>query len=164
MNILTRKLSQLRGDDTTPFDELSEEEQAKILADEKKDRIEEHRSKVRNGPVRWTSITSGQMRRRRVRDAAAHSKKATRRARKSYHAAQAETATLRGQLIILKVLPSSSDFVPTMTQRLNASTWIVRKFGLRNDEGELILHDDVLAEAAQAALNEYARRTTKQPA
>ena len=63
------------GDDLTPEE---------LAAKEREDRIGFHRSKVRNGPVKFSIPTNGQIRRMKVRESKTHQRKQLEQARRQH--------------------------------------------------------------------------------
>lgn len=156
MNPLSRLLSK-PTDEEVPFEDLSPEEQEAILADEKKGRVQYHRDHIRNGPVKFTYVSTGQQRRRAERDAKARNRKVNKRHRRQWMRQQQERATLRGQLQCLGTLPGHDGerVVVSHRQRVDAGSWVIRHYGPRDDSGALILSDDLLTEAVAAAWLAY---------
>jgi hypothetical protein len=157
MNPLSRLLGKPTDTDETPFEDLTPEEQAAVLADEKKGRIQYHRDHIRNGPVKFTYLSTGQQRRRAARDAKAHNRKVNKRHRRQFMRQQQDLATLRGQLQMLGVLPGHDGerVVVSHRQRVDAGSWVIRHYGPRDDNGALILADDLLTQAVAAARLAY---------
>jgi hypothetical protein len=144
------------GRKTTEERELTADEIAEQEAQAKKDRIKFHREQVRNGPRKFSYVTSGQQRRRAERDRAAQQRKTNRRYRRAWMAKQRELATLRGHLTILGVIEckneavKASGFAPS-TER-ESCVWIIRKFGERDREtGQILIQSDTLLDDAVAA-------------
>lgn len=126
--------------------------EGEALTDEelKAQRIQFHRDHVRNGPQKWRTISTGQQRRQRDRDMKALQKKATRTHRRAWHQRKAEFATLRGHLTILGVLEGhGTEFTRQQTQ--TSLEWVVAKFGERDDDGNLVLNDNLVGDAVEAA-------------
>lgn len=143
MNPFNRMLSHLRPADSE--EELSEEEQKQL-------RIQFHRENVRNGPVKSRYATTGQIRRTVDRGRHARGRKTNKRYRQSWMDNQAHLATLRGHLIILGVLECKHEStVFTEAQRKISMTWAVEKYGERDDEGAIVLGDEMVAKAVANA-------------
>lgn len=160
--MLNRLLSSLgTTDEEVPFEELSKEEQAEVLAEEKKQRVKFHRDSVRNGPVKWSHVTTGQQRRRAARDKAALQRKANKRHRRDFFRGQLHLATLRGQLQAIGAVSYATDYKPSVKQRIAAGQWLLGAFGERDSEGGLVLHDDALKDAVAAARETYFRQESK---
>lgn len=153
MNMLSKLLGKF--DDETPFKDLSEEEQAEILAEEKKARIKHHRDNVRNGPVRTNWITPGQQRRAVARARKTESRKATKRHHRNHFEGQMAKAILRAKLQAVGAVPYATQFTPTLAQKVDAAAWLVRRFGERDEWDELIVGDDMVDIAVRHALAEY---------
>lgn len=148
MNPLNRLLGHLKTDDR----ELTPEELEAEAAEAKKARIKYHRDNVRNGPVKYRSITTGMQRRAAERAQDSQARKTNRRYRRAWMAQRAEIATLRGHLIILGVVECKGDTVFTPEQIRESSVWVIRKYGTRDEEtGELVQHDNLLAESVGKA-------------
>jgi len=154
MNPLSRLMGKPAADtDEVSFDDLSPEEQEEILANEKKARIQYHRDHVRNGPQSYRTITVGQQRRAAERSKKALQRKANKRHRRSWFAKQRDFATLRGHLTVIGALPPAVEgFRAPTTQRILSGQWLVRAFGERDEEGQLVLSDDLLQNAVKAGL------------
>jgi hypothetical protein len=104
--------------------------------------------------VRW--LSSGQQRRAEARAKKARTRKINRNHRRDWMRKQWSVAVLRGQLQAVGVLPYVTDHEPTTKQRVDGGQWLVRGFGERNDEGELILSDTLVEDAIKAAAETYA--------
>lgn len=100
-------------DENTPFDKLPQEEQDRILAEERAERIKFTRDHVRNGPqrsrrpleARWLSAGRSESRARRAHKA--FLAKANRNHRQDFIRAQRDLSRLRGQLEVVGALPVS---------------------------------------------------------
>lgn len=134
---------------------LTEAELDQADADAKKARREHTFRNVRNGPTGFVigSVEpSGKTRRRKARDKKAFERKVNKVNRRAYMDKRADTATLRGHLVILGVVECASTTPPfSDARRMTSADWVVRKYGLRGDDGELVLHDALLPEALEAA-------------
>lgn len=124
------------------------------VAEERKARIQFHRDKVRNGPVKFNGPTNGQIRRQQKRIIARQTKNNFTRQKRLFWAAQQEAATLRGQLQFALVIPSVH-FTPTPQQSLSAITWIVERFAEGDDGGQVVVTEDLVRQSLQSALNRY---------
>ena len=159
-NHLNRLFGGQRGTaDATPFEDLSLEEQAEVIAEEKAERVKYHREHVRNGPARFRTITAGQQRRQAERDKAALQRKANRNHRRNYLKKQRAVSVLRGQLQAVGVLPYRTDAQPSLASRIAAHQWIAVRFGERDDHGHLVLTEGSVQKAVQTATDEYRRLT-----
>ena len=78
-----------------PFEEMTEAEQAAVIAEEK--RFNRERA-PKHGPSRLRFMTNGQVRRAGARSRKAVARKATASHRREWHKAQQAIAVLRGQL------------------------------------------------------------------
>lgn len=157
---LNRLFGGSRDEEAVPFEDLSPEEQAEVLAEEKAERVKFHRKSVRNGPVKWRTITTGQQRRQATRDQKALERKANRRHRRNFRQKQVKVATLRGQLQTIGVLPTATGIVFREGDRIAAYQWLTHRFGQRDDQGHLILNNDTVQDAVKAAGTEYHRLTS----
>jgi hypothetical protein len=135
--------------------ELTPDEIAEQEAEAKKERIKFHREHVRNGPRTFAYATSGQQRRFRARGQAAARRKMNKRYRREWMRRQAELATLRGHLTILGVIEcrnaavKAAGFAPSTVQE--SCVWVIRKYGERDDEGNIVQSDQLLDNAVAAA-------------
>lgn len=153
-NPFGRVLSHLRPDaDPDNPDEKTPEEL-------KRERIKFHRENVRNGPTKWRTLTTGQVRRQRVRDAKARQRKDQRRYRRAWMAQRADIATLRGHLIITGVLECQHESTTFADhQRAASLAWITQKYGPRDDDGKLVLDDKLVPTAVQNAREAFLQFT-----
>lgn len=119
MAILSRFIPSLRQSD----------EPAEKTEDElKAERIKFHRRAVRNGPVKFSSPTTGQLRRQRHRDLKAAQRKQVKQARKQHFEARRELAALRGYLQAAGMLPYADCHEVDHDTRYRALNWIVGNF------------------------------------
>lgn len=95
----------------------------------KKERIEFHRTKVRNGPAGFRSLSNGQIARARVRDMKRQQRKAFRAEVKDYFEKQRVAASIRAHLQGAGYLPYFDGHEPTLHQRIVSTGWIVQRFG-----------------------------------
>ena len=108
-------------------------------ADEKAERIRFHREKVRNGPVKFSTPTNGQLRRAEKRAGQRALKKRRQEQVRSYFAREREASVLRGQLQAIGVLPYFSGGKPSEQHALTATKWIVQRYGeLERSDADLI--------------------------
>jgi hypothetical protein len=124
----------------------------RLEADAKAERIRFHREKVRNGPVKFTTFTNGQVRRTLQREDETRRRKLNKRHRRDWMAKRAELATLRGHLVIMGVLEcrdETTEFAPHIRQE--SAVWLVRKFGPRDENGELVKGDTLVVDAVAKA-------------
>ena len=121
----------------------------------KKERIDFHREKVRNGPVKFTSPTNGQIRRFEKRVAEGRTKKARRHQVRMHLLQTQEAAVLRGQLQMAGLVPYAGLHVIDPVKQVRATVWIIDRFGEDGEHGrKSFLEPDVRA-ALQSALNRY---------
>ena len=92
-------------DENTPFKDLPIEEQERILAEEKAERVKWHREHVRNGPVKMRHISAGRLESMKRRGAKVHNRKANKAFRRDFMRVQQDLARLRGQLEVVGALP-----------------------------------------------------------
>lgn len=152
MNLdILSKLPFLNQDESD--DDLSDEERE---AQAKKDRIKFHRESVRNGPVKFKSVTSGMIRRAQARDLARRTKKVRRTQVQNYVATQRFGASVRGHLQHAGILPFINREVDPQQQVISAA-WLVQRFGVNvevdgveTDEVSFAYHD--VLNALSAAL------------
>lgn len=117
----------------------------------KRDRIQFHRERVRNGPVTFKSVTNGQVRRARLRELARSSKRARRSQVQSYFTQQREHAVLRAHLQGIGVLPYALRSGRLSEEQMMLSVrWIVEHFGNVDDSD-----DDLLKNALQRAYDRF---------
>lgn len=141
-----------------PKSDLTPEE---IELEDKKARIQFHREKVRNGPAKFSSPTSGQIRRAKDRDIKSGMKKTRRRQVRAFLAAQAEAATIRGHLQAASVLAYGNPLhMATPTQARASVIWLTERFA--EAEGEIVVTTELVVDALTAALNRY-QTLTGQP-
>lgn len=120
---LTRFMPKFGADDTLTEEELDEQDKAAA-----KRRYEVGRL----GPRKFSPFTNGQLRRMETRRAKSQQRKANKRYRSNWLAAEAQLATLRAQLhVALGIVPATPD-----GQR-NAHLALIKGYGVRDDEGNL---------------------------
>lgn len=156
-NILS-KLPFLKDDEVDENDVVLSEE------DLRAERIAFHRDRVRNGPTKFSTPTSGQIRRERVRALARQTKRARRNQVQSHFAALREIAVLRGHLQAVGIILYQGNHKPGAGDIIASTTWIIRRFAdsKRADEtGALVVTEDVVRESLQAALNRYQHLTNR---
>lgn len=112
-----------------------------IEADEKRARIQWHRDHVRNGPAKFKTATTGQVRRAQARETKRKMKKARRKQVLNYFAQERFIATLRGNLQAAGVLDYVTDYKPSERQEARALNWLARTF--EGDDLEARLKDAV---------------------
>lgn len=148
MDILS-KLPFLKDDEVVDQPELTEEEA-------KAERIAFHRTNVRNGPVKFKGVTSGQERRRRQRWLDSRTRKARRAQIRLYFAQQQEAAVLRGHLQAAGVQAYANEHLVARPDRALASiVWIVRHFA-EVEEGDTVeVTAEVVTQSLTSALNRW---------
>lgn len=141
IDFLSKQLPALDGDTDVEVDE----------AQAKRERIAFHRDHVRNGPVKFPHVTSGQIRRAKARDLASRAKKARRKQVQNYFAAQREYATLRGHLQAVGVLPYAlRKGKISEVSLLRSARWIVQNFGSVE-----LSESEILKDAIQKAYDRF---------
>ena len=142
MNIFSHLPFFNKADDAEP--ELSPEEQE---AQAKAERIEFHRTQVRNGPVSFRSISAGQQRRARERAEKSAIRKNFKREVKQYHERQMVAAVLRPHLQTLGLIPTATGRVFTEHEQIVSTGWIVQRYGTELEDGTMSfrLEDVILA-------------------
>lgn len=153
MNILEKLIPSLNKEQK---EVLAKEEQA---AAEKADRIAFHRAKVRNGPVRFTTLTNGQLRRAQKRSEATAQRKNFKAQKRAFFAAQYEASVLRAHLQRLGVVEYATPVISTPTKIEGSIAWIFANF----HSGATTFSEDQLQVALQKAYDRYAY-LTGQPA
>lgn len=127
-------------------DTVSDEEQAR------RDRIEFHRTSVRNGPVSWKTQTNGQVKRGRKRAAARQQKKAYRTEVRNHFARLRQAAIVRTHLQVVGLIPFIDGHEEPLEKQAASTLWIAANYG------ESFEHDDILAALRKAAAA-YSRAT-----
>lgn len=148
MNPLNRLLN-FRKDAPVTDDDAPTEEELKAQ------RIKFHREEVRNGPVKWKFATGGQQRRAAVRAETSRVRKLNRRNRRAWLNGQADKAVLRGQLQAVGALPYEHGGSAAPHAHRAALVALISRFGERDEDGELLIHDDTAKNAIGAALNTF---------
>lgn len=148
-----------------PFLHVPESETEGDLTPEelKKERIKFHRERVRNGPVKFTTLTSGQIRRAKRRELDRRMKKARRAQVRAYRRDLAEAARIRAMLQAAGVIPyvdSSRRAAPG--DAANAIVWILRRFGKPDESGVLEVTREVVMDSLTRALQTW-QQVTGQP-
>lgn len=149
---LLAKLPSLKNSETEEVDE----------AQAKRDRIEFHRTKVRNGPVKFREATSGQVRRFNARLTASMQRKGYRRQVRTHLSNQREGMVLRGMLQAAGALPYFAEvgYRPGAdgVAALKSITWIVARFAddrHADENGRIEVTEPVVMEALTSALNRW---------
>jgi len=130
MNILHKIIPSLRPEQEEALDADTQ------AAEEKADRIKFHRAKVRNGPVKFATLTNGQVRRAQKRAAKREVDRNFRLQKRSYFASQREAAVLRIHLQRVGVLPfATPEFFAEQDPRKieNSIVWILEHFPTDGD-------------------------------
>ena len=129
-----------RQDDSEPTD-------AELELEAKKERIEFHRTHVRNGPTTFRHVTEGDARREQARAVRRQMKKARRSQLRSYHQTQRLAATVRGHLQLAGLIPFVVPQPLDPWQQARSAAWLVQHFS----EGPTsFAYDDVLASLSRA--------------
>ncbi len=132
------------------------ESTADELAEDRKARIQFHREKVRNGPVRWRPQTSGQFRREQKREIVRDQKKNFRLEKQRHWDGKRELAVLRAHLQGARILPMVHQPYPSQQFSLNSVTWIVQHFAKPKDEtGVIVVDEPTVLAAIQSAFDRY---------
>lgn len=120
---------------------------------EKRERIKFHRERVRNGPVKFSFLTSGQVRRIKRRDLEAQTKKSRRKQVDRYFAERQEAMRLRGLLQAAGVL---SYHAPARRASSRAAREAIIVLFERFARQEEVTHNEVVA-SLERALQRYQR-------
>lgn len=145
-----------------PDADLTEEELAARAAEIKADRVAFHRTKVRTGPARFSSPTSGQARRQGHRDLARQTRKGRRAQVGAFLDQQRGLAVLRGHLQAIGVLAYATEgFEVPDTVRFASARWVLTHFGSDEifDFGTEAAEADYLRAAVQAAYDQFTSLT-----
>lgn len=154
MNILSR-LPFLNSQASDKVDAEAAEIQAKA------DRVKFHRESVRNGPVNFKTLSSGQLRRAAVRATKSEQRKARRKQVRGYFANEREAATLRGHLQHVGIVPFVSDNITISYDAAEASlAWLCARY-VRTTKQPIVNEGD-LVKVLTSALNRYQRLTGAQ--
>lgn len=143
---------------------LSKDEVREEIATEeelRQSRIEFHRSRVRNGPAKFSEPTSGQIRRAKKRALNRQTKAAKKNQHRRYFNALEQASILRGHLQAAGVLSyASPDFKPRPEAVLLSVTWLAQHFADQeqaDENGQIQLTATVVVDAIQAAYSEHNR-------
>lgn len=101
-----------------------------IRAQAKAERIEFHRTKVRNGPVKFSFLTNGQVRRAQRRELDRHQRKAWRAEKASYFERQRTAAILRAHLQVVGLIPFIDGREAPLRDQITSTAWIVTRYGV----------------------------------
>jgi hypothetical protein len=147
-----------------PFLKTADAEAEVVLGEEdaKAERIAFHRNKVRNGPTKFSTQTTGQFRREQLRGLARKTKNARRKQIRDHFAALREIAVLRGHLQAAGIIQYRTDYQPAGGDVVNAITWIIGHFAddkLADERGRVEITEPVVRASLQAALNRYQHLT-----
>jgi len=139
-----------------PFLKSTDEEADSLTEEElKAERIAFHRAKVRNGPVNFKELTTGQVRRIQIRAANGKTRKARRRQVKMYFLTQQEGAVLRGQLQAAGLVSYVHTEIDSVKQVV-ATIWLTKRFGEVDPEtGRVPMEEKSVRAALQSALNRW---------
>lgn len=94
----------------------------------KAERIKFHRQSVRNGPVKFRTLTNGQVRRMQKRDLLNQQKKSHRQARSNHWQGRQEAARLRAFLQGAGVVPYVTGINPSDETRDKAYRWLIGNY------------------------------------
>lgn len=149
MNFLGNLIPSLRADEDTRSPE-------EIEAQEKQDRIDYHRSQVRNGPVSYKTPTNGQLRRHKARGIKSRMKKTRRRQISAFFASQYEAGLLRSHLQSVGLVAyATRGYRPSPNQVYHSAIWLVKRFA--DAEGSQVeVTEEVVRDAFQSALSRWA--------
>lgn len=149
---LLSKLPFLKGDPEVEDTRTDEE----IAEQAKKDRIKFHRESVRNGPVKFKTVTAGQERRAQKRALARQKKNNYRSQVRSYLETRRLASITAGKLREAGALPYVDVRWPVdRVQQVLATAWIVQRFGVEDEDGETSYALDDVVAALNAALKFY---------
>jgi len=107
-------------------EELTPEEQA---AEDKKARIDWHRKNVRNGPVKFTSITAGQQRRAEARATKRQIDRNFKASVREHFEKQRAAALLRAHLQTAGLIPFVDGHEASLHDKITSTAWIVQRYG-----------------------------------
>ena len=155
MNIFS-KLPLIGDKDPQLVDDLELIDDVEAEAEAKRRRIKFHRESVRNGPVKFKTVTNGQVRRMKARALKSHSRKVYRQQVRQYLANQREAAILRGQLqaagVVSYAIPSRK-LTPKAAH--DAIVWIIERYASSDESGVVEVTQEVVVDALLAALNRF---------
>ena len=133
MNIFSSLANVLTGRKVDDDGELSSDEQA---AQDKAERIKFHRERVRNGPVKFTQLTNGQIRRAEARATRREIQRNFRRDVRNHLETARVAAVLRGQLQIVGLIPFLDGREAPLEQQVRSTIWIVKNYSPEVIAGE----------------------------
>lgn len=144
MNIFSHLSDKLLGSKADEAPELTKEEQE---AQAKAERIEFHRTQVRNGPTTFRYLSAGQQRRAKERAEKSAIRKNFKREVRSYHERQRVAAILRPHLQTLGLIPTATGRTFTEHEQMVSTGWIVQRYGRELEDGTMSfrLEDVILA-------------------
>lgn len=128
--------------------DLTAEQQA---AQDKAERIEIHRTQVRNGPVKWKTVTAGQQRRAKARATKSAIRKNFKRDVREFHMKQRVASFLRPHLQVLGLLSFAVEREVSLHEEIASTAWIVQRYGRETEIDGVktgyasFLHDDIIA-------------------
>lgn len=96
----------------------------------KADRIEFHRTKVRNGPANFKFMTNGQARRAQRRELDRQRRKAWRAEKGSYFERQRTAAILRAHLQVVGLIPFIDGHEAPLRDQITSTAWMVTRYGV----------------------------------
>jgi hypothetical protein len=148
-------LSKLPGLHDAPG-EVEVKSDEEIAAEARAERIKFHRNQVRNGPVNFKSLTTGQIRRAQARATQSAIRKNRRRAVSDHLAAKREAATLRGWLQAIGVLPYATEGYKASEGIVKSSLiHIVQTYGEPDESSQISVSKEVVDTAIQKAVERY---------
>lgn len=149
MNFLGNLIPSLRSDEDTRSPE-------EIAKQEKQDRIDFHRSSVRNGPVSYKSPSNGQIRRAKAREIKRNMRKTRSRQISSYFASVREEAVLRGHLQAVGLVGySTRSYKPTPLQVRESAIALIKQFA--DAQGAVVeVTEEVVLDSFRSALSRWA--------
>lgn len=154
---LLSKLPSLHlGKDDEEREELTDEEL-------KKQRIKFHRERVRNGPVKFRTMTTGQVRREQKRELDRRTKKARRKQVRDYRRRIVEATTIHAMLqaagVVSYVDPNRK---AAPGDAANAIVWLIKRFAKPNKEGNVEVTREVVIDSLTRGLQTW-QAITGQP-
>lgn len=125
MNIFSN-LAKLMPGHQSDERELTEDE---VAAQEKTERVKFHREQVRNGPVKFRSVSAGQIRRARQRAMDRDIRRNYRREVRNHFERQRVAATLRPHLQAVGLAPTWDDRDFPLEDQIISTAWIAQRYG-----------------------------------
>lgn len=141
---------------------LTDEE---LAAQEKSERIAHHREKVRNGPVKFTFMTAGQVRRAEARARKTAQGKVWRKQVRDHFANKRTASFVRAHLQKVGLVPFLDGREISLHDQIVSTAWIAQRFGVevKGLDGEgtgrvSFRHDDIVTALEGAC--EFLRHVT----